>query len=344
MPMPRNTTARVAAIAALRGEVVDGRLPHGAIVRVAGAVGVHRMTIDRWLRNEECHELVFGGGQARELFNAGSIQSPQAPYAFARPGFAALARAKVKNLHKNPRRKAPIGVCEECGGPAKVFTGRRGPQPRFCEECKTRKALSRLPKCSCCGVTLPRNAKACAECRRKAKVAKQHVGTCVGCGEVFRSTIAQHHCGAVKCRDVARAAYQAERRKRPEVRALALLRFARERAAARGLAVEVTSEWVTEKLRSGVCMATGIPFVVASKAESGLRGPHPFSASLDRIDPAHGYTPDNCQVVANVYNMAKGEWGHDAVLQLARAVVGKWGMHDSRTIEALAMRPRRKSK
>lgn len=51
----------------------------------------------------------------------------------------------------------------------------------------------------------------------------------------------------------------------------------------------------------------------------------PFAPSLDRVDPKLGYVTTNVQVVCWSYNQAKGQWDHQDVLVLARALVSKYG-------------------
>lgn len=93
------------------------------------------------------------------------------------------------------------------------------------------------------------------------------------------------------------------------------------RAKKRGLPFTITSQWVENKLKAGKCERTGIPFNI-SRGPGGLPGPRsPWSPSLDRINPQLGYTEDNTQVVVWAYNAAKGTWGDEEVLMVARAVL-----------------------
>ena len=108
------------------------------------------------------------------------------------------------------------------------------------------------------------------------------------------------------------AAYTAKHRRKAAGRATALLNYAKRRADKRGLAFCLTQDWAVERLDKGVCEATGLPLVFATG-----RGRSPFSPSLDRIDPARGYTPDNTMVVCWAWNAAKGEWGDDVALMVA---------------------------
>lgn len=90
-------------------------------------------------------------------------------------------------------------------------------------------------------------------------------------------------------------------------RALHLLKHAKIRASKKGHTVEITKEWLVDKLTKGVCDVTGIQF----KKENNARGP--FTASLDRIDNNVGYTIKNTRVVIWAFNRAKGEWRDEII-------------------------------
>jgi hypothetical protein len=97
-----------------------------------------------------------------------------------------------------------------------------------------------------------------------------------------------------------------------EAKAVLLLSSARNRAE-----VTIDRQWVLERLHAGVCEVTGVRFVI------GERKWHPLGPSLDRKDPALGYTPENVQVVTWIYNRAKGNGTHEDVLALALALTGR---------------------
>jgi hypothetical protein len=79
--------------------------------------------------------------------------------------------------------------------------------------------------------------------------------------------------------------------------ARALFFDARTRARARGLAFDLTQEWFAEKLRSGTCELTGLPF---DYGKHSLRRPSP-----DRCDNNVGYTQENCRIVLLGLNLLK---------------------------------------
>jgi hypothetical protein len=71
--------------------------------------------------------------------------------------------------------------------------------------------------------------------------------------------------------------------------------------------VTITSDWVIEKLKRGICELTGLPFDL-SKQESFVR--NPYSPSLDRIDSKlQEYTPENTRLVIWAVNCAINEFG-----------------------------------
>ena len=84
------------------------------------------------------------------------------------------------------------------------------------------------------------------------------------------------------------------------------------RATKLGLEFDLTPRWVQEKIKKGVCEATGIPFGDENT---------PFVPSIDRIDPNRGYTQDNCWVVCWAFNRAKGEDSLGLLVHLAEKIV-----------------------
>ena len=101
-------------------------------------------------------------------------------------------------------------------------------------------------------------------------------------------------------------------------RSRVLMNNARKRAKQKDLEFTLKVEWVLQKLNAGVCEVTGLPF---SFDLPGKTRNHPFAPSLDRRNPALGYTPDNVQVVVWSYNCMKSEYDEETVYRLAEAVV-----------------------
>jgi hypothetical protein len=100
-------------------------------------------------------------------------------------------------------------------------------------------------------------------------------------------------------------------------RAISLHGAAKKRAKEKGLDFDITIDWVEQRLITGVCEVTGIPF---EKDDAVERVGRSFAPSLDRRDNALGYTQDNVQVVCWIYNRAKGVQGAEDVLRMAEAL------------------------
>jgi len=102
-----------------------------------------------------------------------------------------------------------------------------------------------------------------------------------------------------------------------ESRAKRILTYKKNDADRRGVPFSLSMDWVIKELERNTCAVTGIKF---QWTKNGHRM-NPFSPQIDRIYPKKGYTDDNSQMVCSVYNMAKMDWGHDAVVIMARALL-----------------------
>lgn len=80
---------------------------------------------------------------------------------------------------------------------------------------------------------------------------------------------------------------------------------ARERATDKGWAFTITREWLEEKLSAGRCELTGLPFDFSGGARTA------YSASVDRVNAAQGYTKENCRVILWALNKAFDNWGEE---------------------------------
>jgi len=89
---------------------------------------------------------------------------------------------------------------------------------------------------------------------------------------------------------------------------------ARQRANDKNLRFSLKKEFIKAALKKGKCSATGVAFDF-SESSGGKGQSNPWSPSIDRIDSHKGYTEDNVQVVALIYNRAKGA-DHDADVRL----------------------------
>lgn len=108
-------------------------------------------------------------------------------------------------------------------------------------------------------------------------------------------------------------------RQRKKVRAekpyMATLYDAKARARRNGLAFELTESWARERW-TGKCELTGALF---DRLTGGR--PSAFSASLDRIDPTNGYTPDNCRFILWAVNRFKSNYDDATMMRIARLLV-----------------------
>lgn len=74
------------------------------------------------------------------------------------------------------------------------------------------------------------------------------------------------------------------------------------RARKKGIAFELTEDWLQPKLDAGVCELSGLTLT-----EKGVLAP--LMPSIDRKDSSKGYTPDNCRVICWALNAAFNQWG-----------------------------------
>ena len=93
-----------------------------------------------------------------------------------------------------------------------------------------------------------------------------------------------------------------------------LLQSRRAEAKNKKLAFDLTQEWAAVRW-TGCCEITGIAF-----RSNGKRGPHPFSPSLDRIEPSKGYTQNNCRFILWGCNAIKGVGTDEDMYEIARAI------------------------
>jgi len=77
-------------------------------------------------------------------------------------------------------------------------------------------------------------------------------------------------------------------------------------------------DFITERLKNGVCEVTGIPFSY-ERQKTGRT--NKYVASLDRVDSNVGYTKDNVRVVVWWYNLMKNDETDEATLAFCQAVV-----------------------
>lgn len=93
-----------------------------------------------------------------------------------------------------------------------------------------------------------------------------------------------------------------------------IVRSAKSRANSKKLPFDLDVDFIVEKLVSGVCEVTGIPFS-RSKDEKYSRGP--YIPSLDRVIPSKGYVKTNVRMVLWAVNVAASDWGLENFLPIA---------------------------
>jgi hypothetical protein len=96
----------------------------------------------------------------------------------------------------------------------------------------------------------------------------------------------------------------------------ALRRAAKTRAKRKGQTINISVEWLMEKVISQdyLCIKTAIPLVINPVSS-------PWSPSIDRIDSSLGYTEDNVQIVCYMYNTAKNNANSIHVQQFSAALI-----------------------
>lgn len=98
----------------------------------------------------------------------------------------------------------------------------------------------------------------------------------------------------------------------------ALLRQAKMGAARRNILFALTRpDIIAIGSRSNWrCAVTGLRF---SAERIGAAHMRPYMPSIDRVDCAGGYVPDNCRMVCTAINLALNDWGEGVFAALARA-------------------------
>lgn len=95
-------------------------------------------------------------------------------------------------------------------------------------------------------------------------------------------------------------------KRRLEKRAMCLIAAARVRCRAKGILFELEgfAEELQKRIDAGCCELSGIAFDMSPGRKAN-------SPSLDRKNPAGGYTPLNVRVICHALNAALGDWGED---------------------------------
>jgi len=103
---------------------------------------------------------------------------------------------------------------------------------------------------------------------------------------------------------------------------VAMERQARLRASKYGRDYTLPKGWMKAQYhaQSGKCAITG-KLMVKDRDKHA-----PWAPSIDRLDSAKGYTPDNCRLIGYIVNCAKNQFSERELIEMCRAVVWKRGM------------------
>ena len=103
-------------------------------------------------------------------------------------------------------------------------------------------------------------------------------------------------------------------KRRIEKRAMCLIASARVRCRHKGIHFELDgfAEELQRRIDAGRCELSGAEFDLSP-------GRKATSPSLDRRDPAKGYTPENVRVICHALNAALGDWGEAGLAPILAA-------------------------
>jgi hypothetical protein len=103
-------------------------------------------------------------------------------------------------------------------------------------------------------------------------------------------------------------------KRRLEKRAMCLIAGARVRCRNKGIhfGLDGFADELQQRIDAGRCELSGIAFDLSP-------GRKPTSPSLDRRDPAKGYTPENVRVICHALNAALGDWGEAGLAPILAA-------------------------
>lgn len=85
----------------------------------------------------------------------------------------------------------------------------------------------------------------------------------------------------------------------------------------------LTIEDVEQLISTGVCSVTGLPYTLNYEGPSRR---NPWAPSIDRLDNSRGYHLGNVRAVCCAFNLTRGDFSDEVVLQMARALVSKEGL------------------
>lgn len=101
---------------------------------------------------------------------------------------------------------------------------------------------------------------------------------------------------------------------------LVATRSARKNSGRRGIEYLLTEADIAAMWQrcKGRCEVSGIEFDLAHEGPNLRR---PYAPSVDRLDSAKGYTPENTRVVCVAVNLAMNAWGEAVLLRITSAML-----------------------
>jgi len=83
--------------------------------------------------------------------------------------------------------------------------------------------------------------------------------------------------------------------------------------------VTITPKWIENKIKTGKCEMTGLPFDLCPSSDFNK---NPYSPSIDRIDSKNrDYTPKNTRIVLHAVNNTLNEYGLDVLRPILSALL-----------------------
>jgi hypothetical protein len=144
------------------------------------------------------------------------------------------------------------------------------------------------------------------------------VGVCSSCGrDKATTTFGKGRAG--ECNYCAKVRWNANNALK--LRAQRLYGNAQKRAKEMGWPEpDFGSRWIEDRIRLGICEATGLPFDLTTQINDTVHAKNPWVPSIDRIDNTKPYLKTNVQLVVYMYNVCKAEFTHVDVVKFCRAI------------------------
>lgn len=162
---------------------------------------------------------------------------------------------------------------------------------------------------------------------QKCHTAHVRQGGCLECGNPEIFILKRGLCKTCYFRDYERRTGRGTSRVqqlRHDHPARSILYHYRHKSKRLGLPFDLDIAWLEERIARAECEVTGLPLIPPKAGEySDQQSRAPWVMSLDRIDPAQGYTKINSRIVAWIYNTAKSHHTDDEVLKMAEALLSR---------------------